>query len=133
MDKDTILQEVNYTTSTSGGPGGQHANKAETKVTIELDLEGSFAFAKAEKENLLRQLDNRLTSDGILQLSCSETRSQATNKEIVTDRLLQVLKSHIRPPKRRKKTKMPKWAKRKRLKEKRKHSEKKERRKPPEV
>lgn len=133
MDVDKVLQEVSYKTSTSGGPGGQHASKAETKVTVELNLENSSAFAKAEKENLLHQLQNRLTTDGILQLNCAETRSQASNKEIVTDRLLQVLKSHISPPKRRKKTRMPKWAKRKRLKEKRRHSEKKERRKPPEV
>jgi len=133
MDSDKISQNIEYTTSTSGGPGGQHANRAETKVTAKLNITVTEGLNDTERERLLDLLGNKLTKDGELQLSSAETRSQAKNRDIVTARLLHMLKSNIRPQKKRKKSKMPAWAKRKRLNNKRQQSEKKELRKKPKL
>jgi ribosome-associated protein len=129
MDVDQLHREVQYTAVASSGPGGQHANKVATKVQLELDIYGSLAFAKAEHQRILTALKKQLTKDGMLQLSCQESRSQARNKELVFKKLIGLLKTAARPKKIRKKRRTPAHIKRKRVNEKRKHSEKKERRK----
>ncbi|SCY36322.1 ribosome-associated protein [Nonlabens sp. Hel1_33_55] len=125
MDIEQLQREVSYTATTSSGAGGQHVNKVATRVQVELDVENSTAFTNPERERILESIGNRLTKDGRLQLSSQDTRSQATNKERVFQKLLDVLNTARKPKKVRKKRRTPAHVKRKRLNDKKKHGEKK--------
>lgn len=131
FNKEKLLNEVDIKAVLSGGPGGQHANKTNTKVVLEWDLEISRIFSRDEKERLKKKLANRLTNENILQLSCEDTRSQYRNKIIVTSRFVQLIKQGLHVPKPRKKPKPGKKFHKKRLEQKRKQAEKKESRKNP--
>lgn len=128
MQLDQLHREVSYKATTSGGPGGQHANKVATRVVLEWNASLSQAFTEIELHRILTKLQNRLTKDGILQLSCQDSRSQSSNKELVFKRLLTVLHTALIVQKVRKKRTTPRSVKRKRLNDKKKHSEKKENR-----
>jgi len=112
MDIEQLQREVTYTATTSSGAGGQHVNKVATKVMLELDIENSTAFAKGEHDRILEAIKNKLTKDGRLQLSSQDTRSQATNKERVFKKLLDVLHAARKPKKVRKKRVVPASVKR---------------------
>lgn len=94
-------------------------------------LQETQALNEEEKQRALKKLSSRLTNSGELILQCDESRSQHKNKEIVTQRFLELIKDALVKPKQRKKTKTPKAAKLKRLREKKKNSEKKAARKDP--
>ena len=79
------------------------------------------------------KLASRLTSEGLLKLQCEESRSQHKNKELVTKRLLQLLKKALEVPKKRKPTKPSKSSIEQRLKSKRKNANKKLNRKRPDL
>lgn len=128
MDTQQLYKEVTFKAMASSGPGGQHANKVATKVLLEWRVDESLAFAEAEHQRILNKLQNRLTKDGILQLSCQDSRSQAKNKELVFKRLVKIINEALIIPKVRKKRTLPRSVKRKRLNDKKKHSEKKENR-----
>ena len=100
-------------------------------MELHFKLPESHAFTGEEKERALKKLESRLTNSGELTLQCDESRSQHKNKEIVTQRFLDIIKAALVKPKVRKKTKTPKAAKLKRLREKKQLSEKKAARKDP--
>lgn len=129
FDKEALIKELNYKAILSGGPGGQHANKTSTKVELSWDMPSSEVFSEEEIQLLQQNLKSRLTKDGILILTSAETRSQHKNKEIVTEKFLELIKTGLKKPQIRKKTKPSKAANLKRLQEKRLQSEKKGRRK----
>lgn len=125
MNIEQLHKEVQYKAVASSGPGGQNVNKVATKVQLYFDVLNSLAFAKAEHERIKTALFKQLTSDGILQVNCQESRSQAKNKELVFKKLLAILsKASVIIKVRRKRT-VPKSVKRKRLNDKKKHSDKK--------
>ncbi|EAS20524.1 putative peptidyl-tRNA hydrolase [Flavobacteria bacterium BBFL7] len=128
MDVNRLHKEVSYKAVASSGPGGQHANKVATKVLLEWNAVQSQAFTPIEHQRLLSKLDNRFTKEGILQLSCQDSRSQSSNKELVFKRFLRILNEALVVQKLRKKRTTPRSVKRKRLNDKKKHSEKKENR-----
>lgn len=127
-----ILSELNYKAVRSSGPGGQHVNKTSSKVEVYFSISTSQGLSESEKRLLLQRLSSRITSENILVLQCSETRSQHRNKTLVTKRLLQLLEDNKKPAKKRKKTKPSKSAIEKRLREKKGKALKKTNRKPPE-
>ena len=122
-------KEVKYRTSRSGGAGGQHVNKVSTKVELLFDVNSSSILNDKKKSIISEKLSNRINQDGILSLTCDETRSQSTNKEIVFNRFCNLIKTALTPVKKRKPTKPSKSSVRKRLDNKKKHSEKKANRK----
>lgn len=131
MDKDLILTELEYKAVRSSGPGGQHANKTATKVELAFDISNSEALSDYEKRRISRKLSGRINKDGVLKMSSEDSRSQHTNKEIVTQNFLFELKEALKKQKPRKKTKPTKASKLKRLKAKKKKSEIKANRKDP--
>jgi len=126
-----LKQELIYKAVKSSGPGGQHVNKTASKVIVQYDIPQSAAISPEEKTLLLEKLSSRLTNEGILIMDSSESRSQHKNKELVTERMLQVVAGALKRPKPRKKTRPTKASKLKRLHEKKaKSALKSDRRKP---
>lgn len=115
----------------SSGAGGQNVNKVSSKVVLSFDLKISAAFSEEEKELLLSKLENKLTKEQVLILSCDEDRSQLRNKEIVIKRFLLIVEGALKVQKQRKATKIPRSVIEKRLKEKRNQSDIKQSRQKP--
>ncbi|EMQ95702.1 Hypothetical protein D778_01592 [Xanthomarina gelatinilytica] len=133
FDEALLISELTYKAIRSSGAGGQHVNKVASKVVLNFNLKQSEVFSEAQKNLLLNNLSNRLTTDGILILQSDESRSQHKNKELVVKRFLDLIKQGLKVPKKRKPTKIPKAVKLKRLSKKKQQADKKANRKPPEV
>jgi ribosome-associated protein len=131
MNEAQLIQELQFKAVRSSGPGGQHVNKTASKVELRFSLETSEAFSDAEKQRLLQKLGSRLTAQGELILYASDSRSQHRNKILAIERLLALIKEHLKVQKKRKKTKPSKGAIEKRLKTKKQNALKKANRKPP--
>ena len=118
MEIEKIISELKYKAVRSSGAGGQNVNKVSSKVVLSFDLKNSLAFSEEEKIILEAKLASRLTSDQILIIHCDEDRSQLKNREIITKRLIKMLKAGLIVPKLRKATKIPKSVIKKRLQDK---------------
>lgn len=80
-------EELGIATSRSGGPGGQHVNTTESRVTIRWQITTSVALSDEAKARLIERLGRRVTLAGELVISVSDERSQLTNREIARERL----------------------------------------------
>ncbi|KAF2515768.1 aminoacyl-tRNA hydrolase [Flavobacterium salilacus subsp. salilacus] len=132
MDRELIIQELDFKAVRSSGAGGQNVNKVASKVVLSYNLQESKALTDEEKLLATTNLAYRLTNDGVLILNCDEDRSQLRNKDIVIKRFIQIMDNALIVPKKRKPTRIPKSVIKKRLKNKKTLSEKKQLRKPPE-
>jgi len=81
----------------SGGPGGQHANKAATRVELSFQVAGSGLFDAAAEQRVLANLAPRLVA-GVLAVVVDESRSQWRNRQIARRRLADLLDTALRPP-----------------------------------
>ena len=109
------LSELQYRTSRSGGPGGQHVNTSSTRVEVTWNVATSPSLTPEQRTRLLQQLATRLDTEGQVRLVSSGTRSQLRNKEDVTDRLRSTIAAALVVPKKRKPTKPSRASKEKRL------------------
>ena len=105
MNYEDFHKEVKYRTSRSGGAGGQNVNKVSTKVELLFNIEASVVLTDRKKAIILEKLSNRISQEGVLSLKCDETRSQLTNKEIVFQRFINLIKTALTPDKKRRPTK----------------------------
>ena len=112
-------EELEWSFGPSGGPGGQHANRAHTRVELRFDLAVSRAFPDEVKRRIEKRLGTTVVS-----VSVDDTRSQWRNRTIARRRLASRLAEHSRPPRLRKPP---------RREEKRRRSEKKRLRRRPEA
>lgn len=128
-----LLPEVVWKAVKSSGPGGQHVNKTASKVILQYDIPNSSALTDDEKTLLLKKLSSRLTTEGVLIIESSSSRSQHKNRELGLERLQEVIQDGLKKPKPRKKTKPSKASKLKRLREKKVQAEKKSNRQKPSI
>lgn len=121
-------EELTFTASPSSGPGGQHVNRASTRVTLHFDVGNSPSLSEEQKQLIYRRLSSRISKEGILQVTSQKHRSQYANKEEVITRFIELLSKALQRPKARKTTKPSKTAKERRLKQKARRAELKQRR-----
>ena len=126
-----LSKELTFSASKSSGPGGQHVNKVNTKVTLRFDVAHSEFLSQDEKEIIIKKLASKINHEGVLALSAQNSRSQLKNKEEVIQKLDRLLIKAFTKKKVRKPTKPTHSAVRKRLDNKKKLGEKKKSRKIP--
>lgn len=117
--------EIEETFTTSGGPGGQHANRSHTAVQIRFAAGASEAFPATEKARIVDRLGPVVT------VTAADSRSQWRNRAAARRRLTERLEEAIRVSKARRPTKPSRAARQHRLESKRRHSEKKRMRRRP--
>lgn len=115
--------ELRYRASRAGGPGGQHVNKASTRVELTWDVKGSPVVSEEQRARILQKLGKRIDSQGVLHLVEDGSRSQHRNREVVTERFRKLVAAALRVPKARRKTRPPPEAKEARLRKKKQRSE----------
>jgi ribosome-associated protein len=118
--------ELEWRFTTSGGPGGQHANRSNTRADLVFDLAATRSFPP----DLHRQMTERLGEDPLV-VSVAESRSQFRNRMLARDRLRQRLLDSMRVPKLRRRTRPTRSSQQRRVEQKRSRSETKRLRRPP--
>lgn len=117
--------EITMTTTTSGGPGGQHANRAATKVVLRYDVASSSALSDAQRRRVIDRVGPELT------VSAADERSRSRNLALAEQRLADRLRDALRAPKRRRPTRPTRGSNERRLGAKQRRSQlKSERRRP---
>jgi ribosome-associated protein len=111
------LSEIELRFSRSSGPGGQHAQKTETRVEALFDVEASEALSARQKQRVLRK------AGPVLRAVAQDERSQARNRELAVERLVDALGEALRVPRRRVPTKPTAQSRERRLEAKRRRSE----------
>ena len=100
----------------ASGPGGQNVNKVSSAVELRFEAARSPSLPGPVKVRLKRLAGRRWTTDGALILQCDETRSQPRNRDIVRNRLVDLIRKALVAPKRRIATKPTLGSKKRRLK-----------------
>ena len=117
--------ELAWKFTTSGGPGGQHANKAATRVELTWNVEESLILTEAKRTRLLERVGP------ILRIVVDAERSQLRNREIAERRLAERVRGALATQKKRRPTKPTRGSKRRRVEDKRRRSHTKANRRRP--
>jgi ribosome-associated protein len=117
------LSDVRFRTSRSSGPGGQHAQKSETRVEAVFDVESSEALTEAQKRRVLAK------AGPVLRAIAQDERSQSRNRELALERVVEQLRAALRVERKRVATRPTAAARERRLEQKRRRSETKRLRK----
>jgi ribosome-associated protein len=119
------LDEIQIRASRSSGPGGQHANKTESRIEASFDVLASTTLSSAERERVIAR------RGGTVRATSQDARSQLRNRELALLRLAEKLESALSVRRSRIRTRPSRAAKTKRLDQKRAHGEKKATRRKP--
>ena len=114
--------EIRYRVSRSSGPGGQHANTAETRVDALFDVDASVALTDRQKQRV------RASAGPVLRAVAQDERSQARNRELAVERLVGKLREALKVERRRVATRPTKASVERRLESKRRRAAAKRRR-----
>ena len=126
---DQLTPELNYQFAKSGGPGGQHVNKTNTKVSLSWNIPASGIIEAEIKERLSNKL--KLSKEGDLIVYAQNSRSQLQNKQEALEKLVLIINQALYIPKKRRRTRPTKGSVQRRLTSKKHLSEKKANRKKP--
>jgi ribosome-associated protein len=119
------ISEIELRFSRSSGPGGQHAQKTETRVEAVFDVEASEALSEAQKARVIRK------AGPVLRAIAQDERSRARNRELALERLTDSLREALRVERRRRATKPTQASRERRLTKKRRRGETKQLRRKP--
>jgi ribosome-associated protein len=119
------ISEIELRFSRSSGPGGQHAQKTETRVEAVFDVEASEALSEAQKARVIRK------AGPVLRAIAQDERSRARNRELALERLTNSLREALRVERRRRPTKPTSASRERRLSQKRRRGETKQQRRKP--
>jgi ribosome-associated protein len=117
--------EIELRFSRSSGPGGQHAQKSDTRVEAVFDVGASAGLSEAQKRRVIAR------AGPVLRAVAQDERSQWRNRELATERLVEELRQALKVPRRRRPTKPTQAAVERRLEQKRRRGEVKRLRRPP--
>lgn len=82
--------ELSWTFGPSGGPGGQHANRAHTRAEVRFDVEASGALSQFQRQRIIDRLGP------VVSVAADDERSQMRNRRVALDRLRQKLAGSLR-------------------------------------
>jgi len=119
------MSEVTWRATTSGGPGGQHANRTLSRVEVQFDVAGSNSLGPRQRARLLERYGP------VVRAAASESRSQARNRQLALERLATRLAEGLRVDPARRATKPTKGSQVRRVEKKRQRSEVKRYRRAP--
>ena len=119
------LSEIELRFSRSSGPGGQHAQRSETRVEAILDVEASSALTAIQKRRVIAR------AGPVLRAVAQDERSQSRNRELAVGRLVERLREALRVERRRRPTRPTAASRQRRLDDKRRRAETKRLRRPP--
>jgi len=120
------VAEIQLRFSRSSGPGGQHAQKSESRVEAVFEVEASSGLTPAQKGRVVAR------AGPVLRAVAQDERSQWRNRELAVERVVAALREALRVERRRVPTKPSAAARERRLEEKRRRGERKRLRRPPE-
>jgi ribosome-associated protein len=127
IDADVVIPaaDLEIEAVRSSGPGGQNVNKVATKVELRFDLRGTEALAPAVKGRLRALAGKRVDADGRIRVISQRTRDQSRNREDAREKLAEMIRAALVPPRPRRATRPTRASKARRLDDKRKQSSKK--------
>ncbi len=112
-------EELAWSFGPSGGPGGQHANTANTRAELVFELATSRSLSTIQRERLIEVFGPRI------RVAADDTRSQHRNRDIASARMEERIREALKPRRKRRPTKPSRGSKERRLKAKRQRSERK--------
>lgn len=112
--------ELRWSFSPSGGPGGQHANRASTRVTLQFDIESSRALSDTERTRLIAKLGPTI------RIVADDERSQQRNRTTARRRLAARLRDALQPEAKRRPTRPSRGSIQRRLDAKRQQKQRKQ-------
>jgi ribosome-associated protein len=121
------LDELEWRTTTSGGPGGQHANRSDTRVEVTFRVDESRSLGPRQRARLLERLGP------VVRATASDTRSQARNRELARERLRAKLAEGLRVRPARRPSRPTAASSEVRLEAKRRRSQRKQERRAPRI
>lgn len=114
--------ELIITTSRASGPGGQHVNKSDTRITLTWNVLESTACTPEQKELIRTKLHTIMNQEGALVIHSSSSRSQLQNKRAAYKKLAEKIRSALKKRTKRIKTAVSQATKEQRLQAKKLHS-----------
>lgn len=119
------LSELEWRFSPSGGPGGQHANRSNTRAEVRFDVAASPSLAEAHRDRLLERLGP------VVRVAADDERSQLRNRDLALERLRARLAEALRVERARRPTAPTRGSEKRRLEAKKRRADVKRARRPP--